>query len=126
MPNNKEKDSIKKQLNKFKDKVNNLIHSINDYKEEVLNRYQEIKKYLEFLPIMTEELLLNFNMNYFNYYNYENYKYLFNIINNKETLDRSKYLDYLTLKDGIIKTMLIKDVKKYEEKNIIIFVISKN
>ena len=58
-------------------------------------------------------------MNYFNYYNFENFKYLLNILNNKEILAPSKYLDYLTLKDGIIKKKFIKKkFKYYEEKNI--------
>ena len=118
LPNNKEKESIKKKLNIFKNKVQNLINSINEYKEEIINRFKEIKKFLEYLPIIIEELLINYNLNYFNYYNFENYNYLLNILNNKEVLAPSKYLDYLTLKDGIIKEMLNKNVKKGEEKNI--------
>lgn len=114
IPNIKEKNSIDSKLKVFNKKIEDTKSIINKYKNEIIKRYNRIKDFLSFLVDLNKKLLINFNNIYLDYYNFENYKYLLNSLDNNNSSDSTKYLNYLTVKDGKI------DNKNFKHKDKII------
>ena len=56
-------------MNKFLNKINDVLESLYSFKNEIDKRFNKIKKYLELLKFINNNYLIDFNYNYFDYYN---------------------------------------------------------
>ena len=98
MPSKKEIESIKETTKNFNDKIEKIENQIKSYKNEILERYEKLNNYLEFLKLtINEKLLKDFNCMYFDYFNYANYKYLSNYLNTEEFFQNNNFIKYLAL-----------------------------
>ena len=103
IPNNNVRNSVQNKINEFEKRIEDIISLITSYKSEIIKRYNKIYNFLKGLTDINEKLLINFNNEYFDYYNYENYNYLLNSLTNEDNFESSKYINYLTIKDGYIQ-----------------------
>ena len=96
LPSIKEIESNNEVTNKYNEKINKIIKEIEICKNDVLERYNKITGFLNFLNNnINEKLLKQFNFSFFDYYNYENFKYCNNFINKDIFLQNNNYINYL-------------------------------
>ena len=95
IPNNVEKESLKEKTTNIEEKIKNINTKLGNWKRLIDERYDQLKKYFNFLLSLNKRLFQNFNFSIFDYYNYENYNYMNNLFNNKTIFDEKRYFNYL-------------------------------
>ena len=99
IPNIKQRDSVNENIKKFKERINQTFSIIDNYKKDIMNRFNKIKDFFDFLNDVNDKLLLHFNYTYYDYYNFVNYNYLLNFIKEEDIYDSSKYINYLIINE---------------------------
>ena len=92
---NKENE-LQKTIDEYHKKIQNLSTIIQKEKELILNRYEKLKQFLDFL-LRINKYLLNYNYTIYDKYNYENINYIINFEENEECFKKQNYLNYLHL-----------------------------
>ena len=77
-------------------KIEELSTFIHKEKELILNRYEKLQQFLNFLSRINK-YLLNYNYTIYDKYNYENINYIINFEENEECFKKQNYLNYLYL-----------------------------
>lgn len=95
LPNKKKFVSVRKCSKEFEYKIDEISLKIKNYKNEIEKRFIEIEGFLQFLKNICNNLLKNFNSNYFDYYNFENFNYLCDSLKNEDIFNFDRYKNYL-------------------------------
>lgn len=106
IPSKSKIESVKLNYKIFITRLDELSSNIKNYKEEIDKRYTEIIGFFQFLKNVNNNLLINFNENYFNYYNYNNFNYLFDSFKNEDVFDLERYEKYLFMKKDKVQIQI--------------------
>ena len=119
------KNATKKKMNNseiddFQKKIKNLLSYIIIKKEEIEQRFNKLKDFLNCLLYINEKLLKKFNYSVFDYYNFHNFELFYEYQNKESSLEIEKNMNYLffgpILEKKNANELLIKKIIREKDK----------
>ena len=119
-PNKKKKESMEIKIINFEKKIKKLKNIIEEKKEEVIERFEKIERYVQFLIDITNKLFKKYNFSIYDYYNFENFNYFYNYLKDEKIFDEKPYFNYIFYNDKIKREKVDSSLTKInDEQNII-------